>query len=332
MDEFDPSQLLGFVKHEDRTPEEWRAHEDALAQCVQFAYAPKQMEKGQKIALYEFWKHPDVVADVGFAIERIHQITGSCVWAGGTNALMTTIAAQRVADDNPTQAFLPFTLHDYTMSRHMIAEMSGKRSWDQAGEGSMGSTFGKALTLYGTCAWKPGELGMPAYTRTDGISVTKADELLYSSYLKAPIKPIIEASKEHLLGAAGECKSVENILSMVQNGNGVSFACDRFIGHAKLQGSGSDACVMGYWDTDGGHQQSILGVWNHTNFGMLYWAQNNWPRQVYPIDPAGGPICGCWVTEKNVIAALRYHAEVFGLSHVNWFPARPRLLRWGNYV
>jgi hypothetical protein len=93
-----------------------------------------------------------------------------------------------------------------------------------------------------------------------------------------------------------------------------------------VKGSGTDAYVTGYWDGRGGHQQSVHAKWIHPNDGPLYWVQNNWPGNTYPKDPAGGPTCGCWVTEAKVQAAFRLDAEVFAISPVNWFPAEPGIV------
>jgi hypothetical protein len=316
--------LLGFIPHRDRTIEQEEAHERAEKVVLRFALPPVQLAKGEKVRLFDFWKHPDVVADVGLPFDRVHQQTGSCCWAGGTNALFSTIAAQRVADDNPTKAFLPFTMHNYLMSRYNL----GLRT---PGEGSAGSTFAQSLTLDGCRDWPNGiPDGLPDWTDTDGIEVKAADEYLWSSPVNNPYyKKVMADAKGNLLGSAGLCKDVGQLRSYVGNGYGVSFACDNFIGHAQVEGEGDEACVIGYWDQPGGHQQSVHAYWEHPRFGPLYWAQNNWPRSVYPRDPAGGPVCGCWVREAKVQSAIQnLHSEVYGLSHQKWIPARPKMLDW----
>lgn len=288
---------------------------------VKFALQVPKFAVGQAIRLFDIWKDSRVVADVGFVFDRIHQLTGSCVWAGGTNAVFSTIAAQRVASDSPTKAFLPFCLGNYAMSRHAYGD-------NGQGEGSMGSTFAKSLTDDGIRDWVPGA-GLPSYTRGDGISVTAHEELVWSSYRNPALGAVLQASKPHLFGSAAECKSTDDIKAMVANGYGVTFACGRFIGNASVKGSGADACVVGFWDSNGGHQQSIHAYWEHPSLGPLFWAQNNWPGTTYPKDPAGGPICGCWVQEAKVASALKYEAEVYGLSHLNWFPAQAdALMDW----
>jgi hypothetical protein len=310
---------LGFIRVKDRTQAQHDAHDQALTHAVAFALPIPTLARGDKVRLFDAWKHPDVVADVGLTFDRIHQQTGSCVWAGGTNALFSTIAAQRLASDAPTKAFLPFTLPNYAMSRHYMGD-------DSQGEGSMGSTFARSLTVDGVRAWIGGEDGMPTFTDADGIAVTANTEMAWSSYRNTGLQAQLAADRAHLLGSAAVCQSVADVKAMILNGYGVSFACDDYIGNASVQGSGGDACVVGYWNGRGGHQQSIHAYWEHPTLGPLFWAQNNWPGSTYPRDPAGGPVCGCWVTEAHVDSAMRnLDAEVYGLSHLNWFPAQPNV-------
>ncbi len=314
---------LGFISEPNRTPAQQAAHAAASGLILKFALPRQTMQKGQKVALYNAWKDPIVVAEAGLTFDRIHQITGSCVWAGGTNAVFSTLAIQRLVAENPTKAFLPFTLHNYAMSRHYYGE-------DGQGEGSMGSTFAKSLKEDGIWDWRDTDPSttLPNFTHTDGISVTSADEYHWSSYHWPGVGQVLPLAKPHLFGSAAECKTTDDVWAMIQNGYGVAFACDRYIGHASVKGSGADAYLVGSWDTYGPHQQSIHAVMEHPNDGPLAWAQNNWPGSTYPADPAGGPECGCWVTEAKVKAALTYHAEVYGLSHLSWFPAQPAVLDW----
>ncbi len=312
--------LLGFIRKKDRT----QAHHDAhyKAEMTMYARAIQglpvaTLSKGQAIRLFDAWGNPDVVKDVGLTFNRIHQLTGSCVWAGGTNAVFSTIAAQRLAATNPTKAFLPFTLQNYAMSRHYMGD-------DGQGEGSLGSTFAQSLAQDGITEWTPGTNDIPSFTQPDGIEVTSSVEMSWSSYRDPDVAKVVAVSKAHLFGSTAVCKTTQDIAAAITNGYGVSFACDNYIGDASIQGSGDEACVMGYWNGRGGHQQSIHAVWEHPSFGRLFWAQNNWDGSTYPKDPAGGPICGCWVTEAHVQSAIdNLDAEVYALSHLAWFPAQP---------
>ncbi len=308
--------LLGWIPPDERTQAQHDAHATAQGVMVKFALPVPKLRAGESIRLFDAWKHPLVVGDVGFKFDRIHQLTGSCVWAGGTNALFSTIANQRLVQTGPTKAFLPFTLQNYAMSRHYMGD-------DGQGEGSLGSTFAKSLTVDGVRDW-PNDGSLPKYSDEDGISVgSESVEKTWSSYRNPALQTVLTASRQHLLGQALPVSSVQDIQSLLARGIGVAFACTNYIGKAAIRGEGDKARVMGKWDGRGGHQQSIHAYEMHPDFGPIYWAQNNWPRSVYPQDPAGGPVCGCWVLEADVETALGYQAEVYGYSHIPWELAVP---------
>lgn len=317
---------LGWIPPDDRTQEQQGAHFRAEGTMIRHhgLQAP-DVPKGTKIILTQAWNHPNVVTDVGRRLIRELQNTGSCVKVGGTNALRVTIAAQRIASENPTKAFEPFCWHNYAMSRHYIGD-------DAQGEGSLGSTFAKSLKQDGVIAWPqtPSD-NLPDYTQTgDHINITASQEMAWSSFRNPEVQKVLQLSKDHLLGNAAVLQSADDILAMHANGYGVSFACSRFVGKGAIRGEGSNAYVRGKWDSNGGHQQWTFGFWNHPNDGMLIAVGNNWPDDVYPKDPAGLPLCCVWVPVDDVNAAFRYQAEVYGLSHLNWFPAVPKVLTWGD--
>jgi hypothetical protein len=318
--------LLGHVTYDDRTLSMHEAADQAHAEVPAIARAslPAALDKGQSVRLFDAWKRPEVVADAGIAFDRIHQLTGSCVWAGGTNALFSTIAAQRVAGVSPTKAFIPFTLHNYADSRR-------RAGMTRQGDGSMGSTFAASLHALGVRDWARTGASLPTWSDGDGISVAGSSvEYAWSVTTVAGYQDVVNVAAEHKLGSAAACESTADIQAAIVNGYGVSFACDRYIGNASVQGGGGTAYLRGRWDTNGGHQQSIHAVWSHPTDGLLFWAQNNWPGSTYPRDPAGGPVCGCWVREADVAAAMGYHGEVYAFSALDWFPAQPAVIDWAS--
>lgn len=312
----------GYIPPSLRNQQQHDANEAAIKLMPRFAIAPVSLNKGEKLCLFDFWKRKEVVDEVGFVFTRMHQKSGSCVLAGGFNGLFSTIAASRFSND-PIVAFLPFCFHNYAMSRHYFGQ-------DGEGEGSFGSTFARSLREDGIIDWPNGNDpdGLPDYTQPDGIVVGASVEIKWSSIRNVNVPKIVSKAKRNLVGSAAELKDVGQIKTALLNGYGVTFACNNFIGNASIRGSGADACLVGYWDTYGPHQQSLHAVWEHPDLGTLYWAQNSWPASVYPKDPAGGPDCGCWVTEAKVAQALRLDAEVYALSNVSWFPARPEIKDW----
>lgn len=310
---------LGFIPESQRTQQQQDAHNAIVAMMPRFTLTPITMAKGESVRLTKGWTSAEVIADVGREFVRFHQITGSCVGAGGGNALLTLISTQRLIATNPTKAFIPFWPFNYGRSRYYAGDRN-------PGEGSMGATFFKSVVQDGIIAST--EQGLPQFTSADGFTLTKSLEYTWSDGDSQTVTAYMNAAKPHPLGNAAQIQTVDQIKAAIQNGYPCTFACNNYIGNASIQGSGADACVVGYWDHYGPHQQSVHDYWEHPNLGPLYWVQNNWPGSTYPRDPAGGPVCGCWVLESRVEQALRLQAEVFPLSHLAWFPAQPSVMNY----
>lgn len=311
---------LGFLRKQDRNQTQWDAHSAAEAGMLKAHALPNtSIPMGTKILLTDTWKHPDVVADVGLVFPRFHQLTGSCVGAGGGQAVQTLISVQRLIADTPTKAFLYWWPFNYGRCRYN----EGDRG---QGEGAMGSSFADDVAKEGVIAST--EPGLPQFKNSDGLILTSKLELQWSDGGSNLVTAFLPQAKVHPVGNSAICQNSQDIKKAILNGYPVTFACDDYIGDASVQGSGPDAAVVGYWNGRGGHQQSVHGYWENPTLGPLYWVQNNWPGSTYPSDPAGGPICGCWVKEAKVDAAFRLDAEVYALSHLNWFPSQPKILDW----
>lgn len=319
---------LGWIAPQDRTIEQQNAHAAAEANMPQFAM-PGFVEPpaGTKIMLSDFWDDPAVVADCGFTFDRspFHQITGSCVGAGGGNALFALIAVQRMIATAPTKAILPFWPFSYGRCRFL----EGDRG---QGEGAMGSAFAEQVRKEGVIDIR--EPGLTAFKNTDGLTLTKQQELQWSDGGSSLVTKYLNAAKAHPLGTAAAMSGPQDMKIAAVNGYPGSFACDRYIGNASVQGSGANAALCGKWDGNGGHQQWFFGYWSNPDLGPLYAIGNNWPRSTYPKDPGGLPLVCCWVKEADVQKAFGYHSEVYAFSHLNWeaapdpFPPQPDVISW----
>jgi hypothetical protein len=322
------SPPLGFIRKQDRTAAQHRAHARAEAAMPRHHALPvPALAAGQKVCLYDAWKDPRVVKDVGFVFPRFHQLTGSCVGAGGGQALFSLIAVQRCLSTDPTVAFLPFWPFDYGRCRFNEGDHG-------QGEGAMGSSFADTVVKEGVIAatGPNADPNLPPFQDSDGLVLTNSLEMQWSDGGSQTVAAHLGSAKAHPVGAAAPCRGPADVKAAILNGYPVTFACNNYIGHASVQGSGADAAVVGYWDGSGGHQQSVHAVWENPTLGTLYWVQNNWPGSTYPADPAGGPVCGCWVKEEKVAAAFRLDAEVYALSHLSWFPAQPDVMDWSSQI
>jgi hypothetical protein len=239
---------LGFLTKRERNAQQWAAHEANMKRVPRLGLQVPWVPKGAKVALYDAWKHPSVVADVGFVFPRFHQLTGSCVGAGGGQALFSLIAMQRLLASNPTKAFLPFWPFDYGRCR----SNEGDRG---EGEGAMGSSFAATVVKEGVIS--ASEPGLPQFQNDDGLVLTSRLELTWSDGNSSTVTKWLEAAKVHPLGAAAEVHSAQEVKAAVLNGYPCAFACNNYIGKASVKGSGADAAVVGFWDGRGGHQQSV---------------------------------------------------------------------------
>jgi hypothetical protein len=320
-----PPYPTGWIEPANRTQSQHNAHGFASQRIphLRGLFAP-DLPKGTKIILSDFWKHADVIADVGRPLVRILQHTGSCVWAGGTSALKLSIASQRIAGENPHKALEPFTLHNYAQSRAAFGDMG-------EGEGSLGSTFAASLETDGV-EEQPQDVAdkLPDYVIEENfVHVTAQQEMRWSSARNPLVREVLQSSSEHKLGSAAEIKAAAECRVPLVNGYGLSFACNNFVGNGKVVGSGENAYVRGKWDGRGGHQQFLAGYWEHPKDGPLYAVGNNWPDSTYPRDPAGLPLCFVWATEADVAAAMRLDGEVYAFSRLNGFPTQPKVLDFG---
>lgn len=309
---------LGFITKDERTPTQAMNHALAEERMPRFAIPPtRSLSKGEKVMLTKAWADPGVVSQVGFVFPRFHQLTGSCVGAGGGQALFTLIAIQALLTDGATMAMIPWWPFSYGKSRLRMGDHG-------QGEGSLGSTFAEAIVKDGVVAAT--EQGLPQFKNEDGLVLTETLEMQWSDGDSDTVMRYDTIAKTHPMGAAAPCNTVADIHASIINGYPCSFACNNYIGNASIVGEGEDACVVGKWNGRGGHQQSVHAIWEHPNLGPLYGVMNNWPGSTYPKDPAGFPICGCWVKETDVTAAMHMGGEVYAFSHLSWFPAQPKVL------
>lgn len=313
---------LGWIEPANRTTAQHAAHARAVAAMPRFAIpgAP-DIPKGAKIVLSDFWNKAEVVADTGLTLDRspFHQLTGSCVGAGGGNALFTLMAVQRCLSQGATRAFVPFWPFSYGRCRYN----EGDRG---QGEGAMGASFAETVVKEGVLS--ASETGLPAFSQSDGLVLTNRLELQWSDGGSRLVSDFLDEARPHPLGSAAEMRGPGDMIAAVANGYPGTFACSRYIGHASVQGSGANAAVVGEWDGSGGHQQWFFGYWDNPELGPLVAVGNNWPRGTYPKDPGGLPLVCCWVKVPKVERAFGFDAEVYAFSHLNWFPAQPAVLDW----
>lgn len=311
---------LGFIIHTLRTKEQKEAHECALAKMPKFKLDYTTPTGPVKVMLTDFWKNKDVVADVGFEFNGFWQLTGSCVGASSGNAGFTLSAVQRCIADKPTKAFVPFWPFAYGKTR--LAE--GDRG---QGEGAVDSVMGQ--TLHGAGILESTRPGLPAFNHTsDGLCLTEDIEMQWSDGASIPSE-FDPLALPNNVGMVSPLSSTDDIKACILNGYPVLDGCNYYVGNGSVAGSGATAYVRGKYDGQGGHSTCFLGYWDHPNDGPLFLYSNQWPSSTYPADPAGGGRCCVWLPLSEVQSLFRLGGdggETMGLSHLNYFPAQPKVL------
>ncbi len=309
---------LGWIPPSERTDEQHEAHEAAMAQMPTFALGggPGAVPPvGTKVMLTDYWKHPAVVAQLGFEFPGIHQITGSCVGAGGGNMLFTLNVVECISKGTPEAIVVPFWLLPYGRSR-LDGGMRGK------GEGSLGSTFAQAVKEDGVL--DANDPSLPKYTNTDQLVWGKDVEMTWSDGA-AISKTNLEQSRKHLVKTTSPLKSADEVRDSILNGYPVTRAFGTFCnpGDEKIVGTGENQCVLGNESGRGGHQMTWLNWWRHPELGELFYEMNQWGLGAYKTDPAGGPRGGGWKKFAEVDAKCNSRdAEVIAFSGLQGFPAR----------
>lgn len=307
---------LGWIDPADRTPEQNKAHADAVAAMPNFAMvytSPGPV----KIMLTDFWKTDEVKTDIGREFIGFHQLTGSCVGASEGNAVFTLGGVQRHLSEGATRAFIPWWPFPYGRCRFN----EGDRG---QGEGAIDSVMGQTLKDEGVFACTEG--GLPTFSDDDGLYLTSRLELQWSDGASKLVTAWLPVAKEHPVGTVAPLYSTDDIKAAIVNGYPVLDGCSHYIGHGKIVGSGDQAYVNGVYDGRGGHSTCWLGYWDHPNDGPLYLYSNQWPTSTYPKDPAGAGRCCVWVKESEVKKLFTMYGggngETMALSHLDYFPAQ----------
>lgn len=320
-----PPGPLGLILPDEMTQSQRDAHEAALARLPRFSAPPVELPKGTKVMLTDFWKAPEVVADLGQPFTGFGQRTGSCVGVSEGNAVTTAVAVQRcIKPDFRTKAEVCFWPFPYGRTR----ANEGDRG---QGEGASDAVMGDTLVKEGYFAVT--EDGLPGFDAgPDGWWLTGGSRV---EYQWSDGNAIGQQWRTLAAKRAGMVKTVlQDVLGIrysVVNGYPVLDGCNNYVGTGHVTGSGDAAYTVGRYTSRGGHSTCFLGVWNHPTDGYLYLYSNQWPTGTYPTDPAGGGRCCVWLPESEVEKLFRTGGsggETMALSQVPGLPAQPEVLDW----
>jgi hypothetical protein len=315
----EPVQKFGWIPFAKRTAKQHAAHEAAVAEMPRFEITGVQRYgDADKVMLTELWKHPAVVEALGHPYPGTHQLTGSCVGAGGGNALATIIFADAVLRNEPEQIVIPFWLLPYGRSRFYLGDRS-------PGEGSQGSTFAKAVREDGTLDARM--TGLPSFVNEDGLVWGEDTEYSWSDGDASQTMDLLPQSKKHLVKTTAECRSANDVREAIKNGYPVTIA-STWGGQMQCRTQGDPPVLLNDRSGTWNHQMSVHNWWNHPSLNEIFWIQNQW-GDAHGSDPAGGPLGGFWVAAEH-IDWICNSGEVYAFSQWDGFPAQDIPWYWEN--
>jgi hypothetical protein len=274
----------------------------------------------ERVNLYEAWTHPDVVEANGYEFTGVHQLTGSCVGAGGGNCWFTLGCMDVIKRSDAEAPLLPFWLLPYGRSRFYLGDRG-------PGEGSTGSTFAKAAREDGVVPADPKHSpGLPPFTRDDGFVWGRSVEMKWSDGDNSDTMALLPASRKHLVQTTAQCRSASDVREAIVNGYPCTCASMYAHNGGRVQGTGKNAVLLASRSGSWAHQMSLLAWWMHPEFGELFWLMNQWGLRAHGQDPAGGPAGGVWIKASDVDWICR--DEVFAFSQFGGFPAPAKPLSW----
>lgn len=258
-----------------------------------------------KVCLWDCWKPARPEGWNG-----VHQITGSCVGAGGGNALFSLAAADVVKRRDPERVEVPFWLLPYGVSR-MLGGMNDR------GEGSFGSTFADAIRKYGHVP--ANTQGLPPWKDTDGLIWGEKAELDWSQGKKIP-ETYMNQAKPYLVKSTAICQSADDVREAIKNFYAVTCASN-WGGQMRpgVRGSGANAALVNSRVTTWNHQMSVHGWWDNPELGELFYIMNQWGLDTHGRCPSGAPPGGFWVKRADMDYIVR-QGETFALSQFDGFP------------
>lgn len=292
----------GWVPPDQRDRAQSDAHIQALSSIPKLAVTGQSAnENVTKVVLWDCWG----AATVKWT--GVRQVQGSCVGAAGGNALFSLACADVLKRGDPERVEVPFWLLPYGISR-MLAGMNDR------GDGSLGTTFAKAVREYGHVpASTP---GLPPYMEQDGFVWGSTAELDWSQGRKVPSPHLAEARK-FLVRSTAKCLSPDDVREAVKSYYPVTIASNW---GGQMRPSVTNGVLLNRRVTTWNHQMSVQGWWDHPQLGELFWVHNQWGIDVHGRCPSGAPGGGFWVQRKDMEYIVGQN-EAFAFSAFDGFPA-----------
>ena len=304
---------FGWIRPEDRTSSQTEAHEQCKSELIRTFGASglsgQPVNKGDR---YPLWKVFEALP--GKKAPYVNQTTGSCVGAGGYNALMTLMMVEIVTKKEPEKWNLLWWPFTYEVSRSLAG-------FHSKGEGSLGTTWFKAIKDFGMP--RADYPGLPKYQQRNGwLYLDESIELKWS-YNPELRDEWDEEAMEHPIEGGLEVRSIEELDAALTSG----YPCTIASGIWGTRSSEDlDGWMVAKWNDRWSHQQYIDEVvYPSSKTGKLYRIGNNWNETAHPRPTMGEPAGGYYVREKHMAKILEdKDCECFMLSDFTGIKEEPR--------
>lgn len=309
----EPYWNFGWVPPEERTEEQHDAHDRATSAMPAFAVRGRSQGDVKRADLTELWKHADVVSALGHPYTGTHQLTGSCVGAGGGNVAASVSYVDAVRLGDLEKCILPFYPYTYGRSRFRCG-MNGR------GEGSLGSGWAEAAKKDGVLDnLSHPELHRPA--NSDGLVWGASVEMEWSAGDRAPCTAWLDRGVKHPIRTVSRARNASDVRQGLINL--FPATCASMYGFTARVHKG---VLLGTKGPRWAHQMSLQAFWDHPELGPLYWLHNQWGLEFHGRCPTGMPGGGAWITEVDVDWICR--DEVFIFSQYDGYPVPDFDIPW----
>jgi hypothetical protein len=303
----EPVANYGWIPPEARTAAENATNTTLLASLPIFQIQGPYKADKRRVALWEARQKIAGSKEPPY----INQSTGSCVGAGGGNALLTLRDVEIALGGKLAEPEMIWWLYTYGESRQ-IAGMGGR------GDGSTGTAWAKAITTKGTFA--ASQPGLPPFQMRNGwYYLDPGTERQWSDGQMEPARWDPLAAK-HLVKTAAPCRSADDVAAAIQNGYPCTIAGMFGTRGPRLAG-GDHPVLLAEWDGSWAHQMFLDEWWDHPTLGEIFRNPNNWGPDAHGNPPDGSPRGGFHITRACLERRCK-QGEVFALSAFEGFPAR----------
>ncbi len=251
----------------------------------------------------------------GGSLQYVWQLTGSCVGAGGNNALETLMGVE-VALGDLERCIPVWWPYAYGQSRLRCG-------MPREGEGSTGACWAAAIREDGCFAHEEAQ-GLPAFKQVQGWrQLTTRDEYRWSAGAWSK-QEYGRLGLLHLVGQVTPIRTPDDWEREIRAGNPITLAS--MFGTRTIRPRGTPAVNIAEYDSQWPHQMYSDEVWRHPTLGRIFRIGNNWGPDAHPAPTQGEPAGGFYLTESTADRICREQgSEVFSYRGFSGFKRAERV-------